>query len=275
MRARPFLLPAFLCSMTLCMAMMWLGCTSKPAQNSSSDSASSAPSAPAPANPVPSSPDPNAPANSAPSAPAQSAAMPAGTSPAPADAMKASVPAPEAMAAPAAAAPAPIVIASGRSVTINLASALGTKLSQAGQTFGGTVSKNVMVGTTVGIPKGARITGTVVDAKPLGKLAGAGTLQVRLTSVSVNGSDLPVRTAIRTFEVKGKGKRTGIMAGGGAALGGIIGGIAGGGKGAAIGLAAGGGAGTGGAALTGNDDLVLPAESAVTFTLSKAVQIQP
>jgi hypothetical protein len=262
MRARPFLLP-----MILCMAMLWFGCTSKPAQNSSSDSVSSTPSAPAPANPAPASADP--------SAPAQSSAAPAGTAPAPADAMKASVPAPEPTAAPVVTPPAPMVIASGRSVTIHLASALGTKLSQAGQTFGGTVARNVMVGPTVAIPKGARVTGTVVDAKPLGKLAGAGTLQVRLTSVSLNGSDLPVRTAIRTFEVKGKGKRTGIMAGGGAALGGIIGGIAGGGKGAAIGLAAGGGAGTGGAALTGNDDLVLPAESAVTFTLSKAVQIQP
>jgi hypothetical protein len=270
MRTRPFLLP-----MSLCMAMVLFGCTSKPAQNGSSDSASSAPSAPAPASPAPANPDPNAPAaNSAtPSAPAQTAAAPAGTSPAPADAMKASTPVPS--PAPAAAPPEPIVIASGRSVTIHLSSALGTKLSQAGQTFGGTVSRNVMAGTTVAIPKGARVTGTVVDAKPLGKLAGAGTLQVRLTSVNLNGGDLPVRTAIRTFEVKGKGKRTGIMAGGGAALGGIIGGIAGGGKGAAIGLAAGGGAGTGGAALTGNDDLVLPAESAVTFTLSKAVQIQP
>ena len=73
---------------------------------------------------------------------------------------------------------------------------------------------------------------------------------------------------------KGKGKRTAVMAGGGAALGALIGGLAGHGKGAAVGAVAGGGAGTGGAAFTGNKDIVLPAESAVTFTLSQSLQVQ-
>ena len=99
-------------------------------------------------------------------------------------------------------------------------------------------------------------------------------LQVRLDSINLNGSDIPVQTALRTFSEKGKGKRTAVMAGGGAALGGLIGGLAGGGKGAAIGLAAGGGAGAGGAALTGNKEIVLPAESAVSFELSQPLELQ-
>jgi hypothetical protein len=64
------------------------------------------------------------------------------------------------------------------------------------------------------------------------------------------------------------------MTGGGAALGGIVGALAGGGKGAAIGLAAGGGAGVGGAALTGNKEIVLAAESNVTFELSKRLEVR-
>jgi hypothetical protein len=167
----------------------------------------------------------------------------------------------------------PLVVPAGTAVTVNLGSALGSKLSQPGQTFSGSVAKDVVVGGTVAIPKGATIGGTVTDAKPLGKFAGAAVLQVRLDSINLNGGDLPVQVALRTFSVKGKGKRTGIMAGGGAALGGLIGGLAGGGKGAAIGLAAGGGAGAGGAALTGNKDVVLPAESAVTFQLSQPLEI--
>lgn len=63
------------------------------------------------------------------------------------------------------------------------------------------------------------------------------------------------------------------MAGGGAALGGIIGGLAGGGKGAAIGLAA-GGAGGAGAAFTGNKDIVLPAEFAVAFQLTRPLEFR-
>jgi hypothetical protein len=73
---------------------------------------------------------------------------------------------------------------------------------------------------------------------------------------------------------KGKGKRTAVMAGGGAALGALIGGLAGGGKGAAIGALAGGGAGTGGAAFTGNKEIVIPAESAVSFTLSQPLELK-
>lgn len=169
---------------------------------------------------------------------------------------------------------APMVVPAGTTVTVRLGSALGSKLSQSGQTFTGSVAKDVLVGNAVAIPQGATVSGTVTDAKPLGKLAGGAVLQVRLDSINLHGSDLPVQSALRTFSAKGKGKRTAVMTGGGAALGGIIGGLAGGGKGAAIGLAAGGGAGAGGSALTGNKDIVLPAESAVAFELSQPLELR-
>jgi hypothetical protein len=168
----------------------------------------------------------------------------------------------------------PLVVPSGTTITVSLGSALGSKLSQPGQTFTGTVAKDVVVDNVVAIPKGVSAIGTVVNAKPLGKLAGGAILQIRLDSINVNGSDLPVQASARSFSVKGKGKRTGIMAGGGAALGGIVGGLAGGGKGAAIGVLAGGGAGGAGAAFTGNKEIVLPAESAVSFQLRQAIEIK-
>src|SRR5580704_6975135 len=168
----------------------------------------------------------------------------------------------------------PIIVPTGTSVTISLTTALGSKLSQAGQTFTGVIAKGVLVGSEVALPEGTKVSGTVTDAKPLGKFAGEAVMQVRLDSISLNGVDLPVQAALRTFSAKGKGKRTAVIAGGGAALGGIIGALAGGGKGAAIGLAAGGGAGAGGAALTGNKDILLPAESAVTFQLSQSLEVK-
>jgi hypothetical protein len=168
----------------------------------------------------------------------------------------------------------PVVVPAGTEVTVSLGSAVGSKLSQSGQTFTGTVAKDVMVGNEVVIPKGSTVAGTVVDAKALGKFAGGAVLQVRLDSINLNGYDLPVQTAARSFTQKGKGKRTAVLAGGGAALGGIIGALAGGGKGAAIGMAAGGGAGAGGAAFTGNKDIVLPAESDVSFELTQPVKLE-
>jgi hypothetical protein len=169
---------------------------------------------------------------------------------------------------------APLVVPARTTVTVRLGSAIGSKLSQTGETFTGTVARDVRVGDVVAIPRGARVTGTITDAKPLGRFAGGAELQVRLDSIDLHGSELPVRAAAKTFTAKGKGKRTALMTGGGAALGGIIGGLAGGGKGAAIGLAAGGGAGAGGAAFTGNKDIVLPAESTISFELSHSLEVR-
>jgi hypothetical protein len=168
----------------------------------------------------------------------------------------------------------PLVVPAQTMVTVRLGSAVGSKLSQPGETFTGSVEKDVVVGDAVAIPRGAEVTGTVVDAKPLGRFKGGAVLELRLASIKVNGFDHRVEAAARTFTEKGKGKRTAVLAGGGAALGGLIGGLAGGGKGAAIGLAAGGGAGAGGAAFTGNKEIVLPAESALTFELTSPVEIR-
>lgn len=168
----------------------------------------------------------------------------------------------------------PIVIPSGTAITISLASAIGSKLSQPGQTFAGSVARDVTVGNEVVIPQGANASGTVTDAKALGKFAGGALLRIRLDSININGADLPVQASTRSFTEKGKGKRTAVIAGGGAALGGLIGGLVGGGKGAAVGLAAGGGAGAGGAAFTGNKEIVLPSESDVTFELSQPLEIR-
>ena len=64
------------------------------------------------------------------------------------------------------------------------------------------------------------------------------------------------------------------MIGGGAGLGALIGGLAGGGKGAAIGAVAGAGAGTAGTVFTGNKDVVLPAESALSFRLNQPLELK-
>jgi len=171
-------------------------------------------------------------------------------------------------------APVSVTVPAGKVLTVRLATEVGSKISQAGQTFGGSLAKPVEVDGEVVIPAGARVEGEVVDAKPLGRFKGGALLELKLDSVRVNGESMPVETALFTQTLKGKGKRTGVMAGGGAGLGAIIGGLAGGGKGAAIGALAGGGAGAAGAAYTGNKEIVLPAESAVPFTLKHSLKIR-
>lgn len=164
----------------------------------------------------------------------------------------------------------PAVVPAGTLLTVRLGETLGSKVSSPGQSFTATLAKPVVIDGTTVLADGASAEGTVVDAKPMGKFKGGALLQLKLTSVS----DQPIHTASFTQTLKGKGKRSAAMIGGGAGLGAIIGGIAGGGKGAAIGAAAGAGAGTGGAVLTGNKEIVLPAETAVSFKLSEALTIK-
>jgi hypothetical protein len=171
-------------------------------------------------------------------------------------------------------APEAVTVPSGKVLTVRLSDAVGSKISQPGQSFGGTLARAVEVNGETVIPAGARVSGEVVDAKPLGRFAGGALLQLRLNSVSVNGEQMPVQTATFTQTLKGKGKRTGVLAGGGAGLGALIGGLTRGGKGAAIGAAAGAGAGGAGAAFTGNKEIELPAESAVPFTLKASLKIR-
>src|SRR4030088_2586608 len=135
--------------LSLCLILGVLGCTSKPAANNSAS-------------------DPNQPAD---------ASNPSGTN---AGAVKNADERREA-------AKRTIVVPAGTSIAVSLGSALGSKLRQTGQSFKGTVARGVVVGNTVVIPRGAPASGTVTDAKALGKFAGGALLQLRLNSISVNG----------------------------------------------------------------------------------------
>jgi hypothetical protein len=127
-----------------------------------------------------------------------------------------------------------VVVPAGTVLTVRLGQAVGSKISETGQAFSATVAKAVVVGTDTAIPEGASASGTVTDAKPLGRFKGGAVLSLKLNSVA----DLPVETSALVRTQAGKGKRTAAMIGGGAGLGALIGGLAGGGKGAAIGAVA-------------------------------------
>jgi hypothetical protein len=169
--------------------------------------------------------------------------------------------------------PAQVELPAGTEVRVRLDQDLGSKISRPGDTFTATVSDPVVINGQTVIPKEARADGTVVDAKALGRFKGGAALAVRLDRITTSWGAYPVSTSSIARAEKGKGKRTGILAGGGAGLGALIGGLAGGGKGAAIGALAGAGAGTAGSAFTGNKDIVLPAETLLTFKLDHSVQI--
>ena len=171
--------------------------------------------------------------------------------------------------------PRPIVVPAETVISVVLDETVGSKISTSGQQFSASVREPVEVDGRVAIPKGARATGIVKDAKPAGRFKGGAQLELTLVSIEVHGENYDVHTTAPNETSKGKGNRTAAMVGGGAGGGALIGGLAGGGKGALIGGLIGAAAGTGGAGLTGNRDITLPAETPITFKLVDPLEIKP
>jgi hypothetical protein len=205
----------------------------------------------------------SAPAGSAPAAGASGAAAAPDSS----TAMKQAAPAPPPP-------PPPLVVPAETVITVNLDQAVGSKISTPGQAFSATVAAPVSIDGRLAIPKGARVAGVVKDAKSAGRFKGGAVLALTLTSVTIKNDNYDIQTSAPTESSTGKGKRTGALVGGGAGGGALIGGLAGGGKGALIGGLIGAAAGTGGAGLTGNREITLPAETLLNFKLTQSFEIK-
>jgi hypothetical protein len=171
--------------------------------------------------------------------------------------------------------PVTVTIQAGTNLAVRVDQRISVKTSNPGDTFTGEVVDPVVDPNGVAVvPKGTRVSGVIDASHARGRVKGASVLELRLTAMTLSGTEYRLRTADLTQTKKGKGKRSAAMIGGGAGLGMLIGGLAGGGKGMLIGGLAGGGAGTAGAAMTGNKDLEIPAESIVHFRLSQDLVVQ-
>jgi hypothetical protein len=173
-------------------------------------------------------------------------------------------------------APKPVVVPSGTLLTIRTDQALGSKESQVGHSFSGSLATPITIDGKMVIPSGSSVTGIVRRAKKAGRFKGGAELHLALDSVTVSGHKYNIETEDFSQASTGKGKRTAGLIGGGTGLGAAIGGLAGGGAGAAIGALSGAAAGTVGAGATGNKrDINFPAESALSFKLTKPLKLKP
>jgi hypothetical protein len=170
--------------------------------------------------------------------------------------------------------PQPFVVPAGTTLPVILATSISSYKNKAGEEFSGNLAAPIMVDGEEAIPKGAKVTGTIVDAKKQGKFKGEALLTIRITNITVRGKDYLIATHTWSDTEKGKGKRTAVVTGGSTGAGALIGGLAGGGKGAGIGAAIGAVGGLAASAGTGGQNVNLPAETKINFKLSKAVTIE-
>ena len=170
--------------------------------------------------------------------------------------------------------PQPMVVSAGTVLTVRTNQELSSKTSQVGTHFTASVSTPITVDGKTAIPVGSDVSGTVREAKKAGRFKGGALLTLTIDSVTVKGHQYNIETEAFNQASTGKGKRTAGMMAGGAGAGAAIGGLAGGGKGAAIGALVGVTAGTIGAS-TGNRDITLPVESALSFRLVQPLTLKP
>jgi hypothetical protein len=169
--------------------------------------------------------------------------------------------------------PITVTVPAGTIVSVRTIDAIDSQTNRTGQRFRASLDSPIVVGNNVVVPKGLNVNLKLVNASSAGKIQGRSELTVSLESFYYQGKSYQVATTDVQEQGASRGKRSAAVIGGGAALGAIIGGLAGGGKGAAIGAAAGGGTGAAVQVLTKGQQVKIPAETRLDFTLHDSVDI--
>jgi hypothetical protein len=169
--------------------------------------------------------------------------------------------------------PVTVTIPESTIVTVRTIDAIDSSTSSTGQTFSGSLDAPIVVGDQVVVPKGLNVTLKLVNASSAGKFKGSSELTVALESFTYQGKTYTLSTSDVQEKGASRGKRSAAVIGGGAALGALIGGLAGGGKGAAIGAGVGAGGGTAVQAMTKGQQVKIPSETRLDFTLHAPVAV--
>ena len=216
---------------------------------------------------------------SAPPAAAAPAAAPQGgqgtaATAAPAAGAPASTSAPAAAPAPPPEPPKPkfreVTIPTGTTLSVTLATPLASDSSKPEDRVKGALAKSVVVSGATALPKGADLSGSVIEVKESGRVKGKASIVFQFDQLTVNGESHRISAARITSEAAANRKQDAKKGAVGGGLGAVVGGIAGGGKGAAIGAVA-GSAGT--IAATKGDEVKLEAGTAVSIVLQEPLKV--
>jgi hypothetical protein len=237
--------------------------------NTSLAASQAPPDSPAPQIPASAPPPTKAPSNPPPAAPVAS------TTPAPTTtAAAAPPPPPEPVAPPAPPQPVTYTVPAGEHLSVQMIDSIDSGRNQTGQAFRASLASPVTQKGRVLIPAGAPVTVVLTNVKGAGRIKGSSELALQLTEVQYQGQTYTLSTSTYEAVGKGRGKSSAIRTGIGAAAGALIGGLAGGGKGAGIGAVVGGGGVAGYQLATHGQQIKIPSETVLNFTLQSPLVIE-
>ena len=169
--------------------------------------------------------------------------------------------------------PPEITVPANTELEVRLDRSIATNRVASGDPFYATVADPVVVDGQTVIPVGAPVTGRVVYAREAGRLKGVAVIRLALSSVEIDGNNYPLDSTTYTRYGRNHKTRNWEMIGGGAGVGALFGALVGHGRGALIGAPVGAGAGIAGAAVTEKRNIVIPAETAMTFDILRPVEV--
>ena len=169
----------------------------------------------------------------------------------------------------------PVSIPAGTLLSVRISEPLSTTNLKGGEVFQATAASDIYANGVVAVPRGAVLTGEVVESKNAGPLGGSAKLDLKLTSIQLGANTYPVASDIWSSNGPSKTGYTATNAAGGAVFGAVVGAIAGGGVGAGVGALAGGATGVAISGATRGPRLTLPPEALLQFHMEQPLTVQP
>ena len=169
--------------------------------------------------------------------------------------------------------PSSVNVPVGTQLTVRTVDAVDSDKNQVGDKFQASLEEPLVVDGTTVVEKGATVYGRLSQASEAGHIQGRSELKLELTGIVVNGQTVPLVTGEYGVAGSSRGASTAKRVGAGAGIGALIGAIAGGGKGAAIGAGVGAGAGTAVQVMTKGDQVHVPSETLLQFTIQQDVRM--
>ena len=169
--------------------------------------------------------------------------------------------------------PVNVTIPAGTTVSVRMVDPISSATAQPNQEYAATLFSPVVVGSTVVAPQGANARVRVVEVKSAGHFKGQSELKIALVRLSVHGQNYSVESGDYQKTGSSRGVNSAEKIGGGGALGALIGGLIGHGKGAGIGAAIGAAGGAIDQQATHGQQVTIPSEAEVNFTLKSPVTV--
>jgi len=166
-----------------------------------------------------------------------------------------------------------VTIPAGTRISVRTIDTIDSTESLVGDRFQASLYEPLTLDGITIVAKDAFVYGRLTQAQESGTFTGRSQLRLELTGIQVNGKMVPVITGEYEAIGKSRGASTAKRTVGGAALGAIIGAAAGGGEGAAIGAGIGASAGAASEIILGGEQVKVPSETLLDFTLEQDVSI--